>query len=678
MAQPPRCQCPSLPLWAIWRSIAGGGLSMATVFLSYDRDDADHARQVAQALEKAGHSVWWDLHVRGGAQFSKAIEEALGKADVVVVLWSANAVESAWVRDEASVGRDTGRLVPVTIDGTQAPLGFRQFHTLNLSGPDGAQQLESLLDAVESTGTGDTAVPAKAAPKRVRTNFLLGRKRNPWLIFGLLALVIGLLFVVLGVIVSRPWEKKASDPSIAVTASGAAAEALARDLLVKLTTLQSARSGSMRLIGTDQRASTRADFVFQVSSDGRAVPPAASLMLLAGRDRSVLWSKNFTQQSGGLSDLNRQASFTAARVLGCALDGFAQKRALLEPAVLKSYINACALLDETFFDDTSQAAVMLQQVTKDAPGFKPGWARLLIAETNRYQGLSEKDKKAYAPQFRQLIAAARKVDPEIPEAYVAEIELLPGRDLYDEVRLIDRAANIDPNNVFVLAGRSLVMLLVGRMDASVDDARRAASLDPLSPAIRSAYLQALIYAGRTDAARSELAEAERLWPEASTIRDARYRLNLRYGSLAEAADALKLMQSGKVSTDQIRDAFVRARLDPTKPNIGRAVDIATSAYRTRPDIDHLTELIFTLGEFHRTEELLNFLLAANDESQFPYFVEVLFRPPLADLRADPRFMQLAAHLGLLDYWRRSGDWPDFCSDPDLPYDCKKEAARLTA
>ena len=95
---------------------------MASVFLSYDRDDADKAWPIAQALEKAGHSVWWDLHVRGGAQFSKVIEEALKAADAVVVLWSAQSIDSAWVRDEAAAGRDSGRLIPVSIDGTEPPL----------------------------------------------------------------------------------------------------------------------------------------------------------------------------------------------------------------------------------------------------------------------------------------------------------------------------------------------------------------------------------------------------------------------------------------------------------------------------------------------------------------------------------------------------------------------------
>ncbi len=60
---------------------------------------------------KAGHAVWWDLHIRGGEQFSKVIDEALGHADAVVVLWSAQSIESAWVRDEAAEARDSGRLV---------------------------------------------------------------------------------------------------------------------------------------------------------------------------------------------------------------------------------------------------------------------------------------------------------------------------------------------------------------------------------------------------------------------------------------------------------------------------------------------------------------------------------------------------------------------------------------
>ena len=53
---------------------------------------------------------------------------------------------------------------------------------------------------------------------------------------------------------------------------------------------------------------------------------------------------------------------------------------------------------------------------------------------------------------------------------------------------------------------------------------------------------------------------------------------------------------------------------------------------------------------------------------------VLFSPATASMRRDPRFMKLAARLGLVGYWRMTGHWPDFCFTPGLPYDCKTGAA----
>src|SRR6185436_17892124 len=54
---------------------------------------------------------------------------------------------------------------------------------------------------------------------------------------------------------------------------------------------------------------------------------------------------------------------------------------------------------------------------------------------------------------------------------------------------------------------------------------------------------------------------------------------------------------------------------------------------------------------------------------------LLFAPSMDALRRDPRFMQMAARIGLARYWRESGHWPDFCADRTLPYDCKTEAAK---
>jgi hypothetical protein len=55
---------------------------------------------------------------------------------------------------------------------------------------------------------------------------------------------------------------------------------------------------------------------------------------------------------------------------------------------------------------------------------------------------------------------------------------------------------------------------------------------------------------------------------------------------------------------------------------------------------------------------------------------MLFRPTLRNFRSHPRFIRVADHLGLAAHWRNSGKWPDFCSETDLGYDCRAEAARL--
>ena len=119
-------------------------------------------------------------------------------------------------------------------------------------------------------------------------------------------------------------------------------------------------------------------------------------------------------------------------------------------------------------------------------------------------------------------------------------------------------------------------------------------------------------------------------------------------------------------------SFLIARANPTPANVELALRDARALYaRTPIAISHLSQ---TLGEFHREEELFPILLNWPYPDKVDQVTDVLFRPALNDFRHDPRFMRVAARLGLLQYWQSSGQWPDFCFDADLPYDCKREAA----
>ena len=118
--------------------------------------------------KRSGHSVWWDRHIHGGAEYNNAIEDAVERSDAVVVLWSANSVRSAWVRDEAAEGRDAGKLVPVLIDAVKPPMGFRQYQTIDLTAWTGGKRivrLPELLNAIDKVAKiAPAAVAAAQAP----------------------------------------------------------------------------------------------------------------------------------------------------------------------------------------------------------------------------------------------------------------------------------------------------------------------------------------------------------------------------------------------------------------------------------------------------------------------------------------------------------------------------------
>lgn len=136
-----------------------------SVFLSYSRGDIDRSRPVIALLESAGFDVWWDGRLEGGENYLATTETALETADCVVVLWSQTSVASHWVRDEAQRGRERGCLVPLSLDGTIAPLGFRQFQLLDIAGWSGdaaAPEAQKILTAV-SRRTGDAPL-AESAP----------------------------------------------------------------------------------------------------------------------------------------------------------------------------------------------------------------------------------------------------------------------------------------------------------------------------------------------------------------------------------------------------------------------------------------------------------------------------------------------------------------------------------
>jgi tetratricopeptide (TPR) repeat protein len=262
---------------------------------------------------------------------------------------------------------------------------------------------------------------------------------------------------------------------------------------------------------------------------------------------------------------------------------------------------------------------------------------------------------------------AHRVDPNLPEVTLAEAHLLPLWAYGQALDLLAQAKARAPDKSLVYADEATALLRVGRMADAIASARRAAELDPLSPAAETQLIMTFAYGGQIEDARHELQRAEKLWAGTGALRDAEFAFHLRYGDPKIAA---------QLTTMSDLKPYLAAREDPSPANIEALLN-QLRRFETRPNPGDVGFAVQALADFHRPDDVFRWLGLIPAESEAEG-ADILFRPAFAEVRRDPRFLAAAKRLRLVDYWEKTGNWPDFCSDRTLPYDCKKEAAKLSA
>jgi hypothetical protein len=110
----------------------------ADVFISYRRDQREQVLIIADRLQDLGLSVWFDARLEAGSSFDEEINREVRSAKVVFVCWSPEAMQSRWVRAEASIGLERDVLVAAFLHPTELMPPYNLVHAANLEGWSGA------------------------------------------------------------------------------------------------------------------------------------------------------------------------------------------------------------------------------------------------------------------------------------------------------------------------------------------------------------------------------------------------------------------------------------------------------------------------------------------------------------------------------------------------------------
>jgi adenylate cyclase len=339
---------------------------VADIFLSYARNDREVVERLAAALRERGFEVWWDRRILAGDEFSAIIERELAAAGAVVVAWSDSGSRSNWVKDEASFAAGRGTLVATTLDANPPPMGFRQYHAIDLSTWAERQEDEALAELVNAVASRlnrtvpETAVaPPSAAPEK---------DAGPW-------------------IAVTPIKVRGNDPDLSDLAEELAdniSSALARFSYLNVASQASAAAskqagaryvleGSLRRAGSSLRLSTR---------------------LTDSHDAKQVWGDSYHRDYNTdsvfdlLDDLTDHVVTAVADPYGAlvrALSAPVLQRDPLSLTVYESLIRQFVYRQRVSPEDHLIARTAAEQAVKKAPGNATAWAALSLIRLEEFK-----------------------------------------------------------------------------------------------------------------------------------------------------------------------------------------------------------------------------------------------------------------------------------------------------
>jgi len=640
---------------------AADGQEPVSVFLSYSRGDLARATPVIKALQGAGFNVWWDGLLGGGTAFAKTTETALETANAVVVLWSAQSVQSHWVRDEATRGRDRQCLVPVSIDGTAAPLGFGQIQHVDLSkwrGKAGAPAITELIEAVRAVATRPgtpretTQRKAAKAPPSRRAVLIGGGVALTAVGGGVFAWQSGLFGGAkpLNSVAVLPFKNLSGDPAQDYFSDGLSEElrtTLSASAQLQVTAQTS--SSSDRFKGLEPRAIAARLGVAHlldgsVRRNGNILRIAAQL--IDGTSGVEQWAQSFDRNAADVFAVQSEIANLVTDALAAKLSTDSTKPggragSTNNPAAFDAYLRGKALyrLAASETSDRNALAAFERAITLD-PAYAAahaGRSRVLTVIANNYA--SGGQLKA---QYDMAIEAARnatRLAPDLAEAQSAlGFALLNGRlDLKAAAVPYQKSFELGFGNADILSGFANFAARIGKIDDAQRAIGRAQKLDPLNPAVfRNAGL--IEYSARRYAdAFPKLRTALSLNPKAIGVYVILGDINLVQGKPAEAIAAYD-QEPGALG--RLRGLAV-ARFKTGDPEAAKAAMAKLVADFGDNSLYQQGQVLAQWGQPNDAILALQRAYAAGDSG----LVQLQSDPLLDPLRDDRRFIEIRQNLG---------------------------------
>jgi serine/threonine protein kinase/tetratricopeptide (TPR) repeat protein len=421
---------------------------------------------------------------------------------------------------------------------------------------------ERSLDAVSSPRGGPALPPGIAAtPKRFRGVYLA-------MALGLLASVVAALWLTrhrgpqnpeshgttpIRSLAVLPFTNLSGDPAQDYLSEGFTDELTTT--LCRLSALKViARTSASSFRGTHDRASEIGSSLGVEGLITGSVLRAGdrvriTVQLVSASSETNLWAESYERNAGDVLTLQAEVARAIAQAISVRLSASESERltapGAVDPRAIDAYLRGRALWNQRTEAAVREALRQFESATRLAPGFALGFAG--VADSHIILGVYGFDPPREAFQAAKAAAAhAIELDATVGEPHASLGDILFHYDWDWEASDGEhrKAIELSPGFATAYHWRSEPLLLLGRIQESLDSLRRARSLDPLSMTIRYGLGRTMWLSGDRDGAMTELRNAVALDPRYPGTRIELARQLLSAGRKEEAiAEARRVVES---------------------------------------------------------------------------------------------------------------------------------------
>jgi adenylate cyclase len=496
------------------------------VFISYARSTEAHAKRVADALRALGYAVWSDEDLPAHRAYADVIQERLDAAKAVVVIWSADAVKSEWVRSEANRARETHKLVQIAFEPVMPPMPFDQIQCADVSGWTGANDHQGWRKLVE----GVAALAVERRKKAVR-----GEKAVPKEAPEVAAKPS------VGV---APFANLSNDPSQDYFVNG-----MTEDVVAALTRFRtmSVVAGGAHPSGGAAEAGRRLGVRYMLEGSVRKAGDHVriALKLIDVTDGAQIWAERIDETLGDVFALQDRVALSVASAIEPTIKEAEMRRLSSRPAgqlgSYDLYLRASALLRAWRQDETVQALDLLEQAIEHDPEFAIALAMAARAHARIARWGWSDDLHGHIARGADRVAQALRFGGDDAYVIAQGANALPdlGQSTDRASGLIERSLKLNPGAAYGWMVSGWIKVRTGASALAMEHLEQAERLEPFSTVgdgARAWMAIARFQQGRLEEALNLFSRANIRNPDCIGV------LAALYGRLGQIEDAKRVLR----------------------------------------------------------------------------------------------------------------------------------------